>query len=100
MSHAPTAPSNESSTKTPATSSATRLSPRSPRRRPTQRFGPFEEAIRAGLIKPVRVETLANLIGALIGAASREVADADDKPRAREHVGEALDALLQGLRQQ
>ena len=62
-------------------------------------LGPvLEEAIRAGLIAPVRAGTLANLFGALIGAASREVAAADDKEQARAHVGQTLEALLQGLR--
>jgi AcrR family transcriptional regulator len=62
-------------------------------------LGPvLEEAISSGLIAPVRVETLTNLLGAVIGAGSREVAAAEDKERARVHVGEALDALLRGLR--
>ena len=58
----------------------------------------LEEAMAAGLIKPVPVQALASLIGALISAAGRAVAIADDKASARAGLGDALDALLQGLR--
>lgn len=59
----------------------------------------LREAVDAGLIPPLAIETLSHLLGALIGRASFEIAHADDKRRAREEVGEVLDSLLQGLRQ-
>jgi AcrR family transcriptional regulator len=58
----------------------------------------LEDAIRAGLIEPMPVDTLATLMGSLIGVAGREIAAAGDTRRARRDVGQALDAFLQGLR--
>jgi AcrR family transcriptional regulator len=58
----------------------------------------LEEAIRAGVISPLPADTLARLMGSLIGVASREIAAASDTRRARDDVGRVLDAFLQGLR--
>jgi AcrR family transcriptional regulator len=58
----------------------------------------LEEAIHTGLIEPIAADTLAKLMGALIGVASREIAAAQDTSRARRELGQALDAFLQGLR--
>lgn len=58
------------------------------------------EAVDDGLIKPLSPDVLAKLMGSLISVAGRELAAAPDRRQARREIGAALDAFLQGLRQQ
>ena len=58
----------------------------------------IESAVADGLIRPVPPDRLARMMGALIGAACREIAASSDPRAARIEVGDTMDALLQGLR--
>lgn len=54
-------------------------------------------AIAEGTLAPVPVQPLTRLLIAMIAESSLYIARAEDRPAAREAVGEALDRLLTGL---
>lgn len=62
--------------------------------------GALRRAIRAGVIQPLPLKTLALMLTGAILEGCMAIADAEDPNQAREDVGNILTALLQGLRPQ
>jgi AcrR family transcriptional regulator len=59
--------------------------------------GALRRAIRAGVIQPLPLKTLAVMLTGAILEGCMVIADADDPTQAREDVGNVLTSLLQGL---
>jgi AcrR family transcriptional regulator len=62
--------------------------------------GALRRSIRAGVIQPLPLKTLALMLTGAILEGCMAIAHADDPGQAREEVGNVLTALLQGLRPQ
>jgi AcrR family transcriptional regulator len=62
--------------------------------------GALRGAIRAGVVQPLPLKTLALMLTGAILEGCMTIADAEDPEQAREDVGDILTALLQGLRPQ
>jgi len=60
----------------------------------------LQRAVDEHQIDPLPVETLARLLAALIGEASRYIGQAADPARARRETGATIDRILTGLRSQ
>jgi AcrR family transcriptional regulator len=60
--------------------------------------GALRRSIRAGVIQPLPLKTLALMLTGAILEGCMVIADADDRTRAREDVGDVLTSLLEGLR--
>lgn len=62
--------------------------------------GALRRAIRAGVIQPLPLKTLALMLTGAILEGCMAIADADDPNQAREEVGDIITALLRGLQPQ
>jgi hypothetical protein len=62
--------------------------------------GALRRAIRAGVIQPLPLKTLALMLTGAILEGCMAIADADDPHQTRAEVGNVLTALLQGLQPQ
>jgi hypothetical protein len=62
--------------------------------------GALRRAIRAGVIQPLPLKTLALMLTGAIFEGCMAIAHADDPNQAREDVGNVLASLLEGLRPQ
>jgi AcrR family transcriptional regulator len=60
--------------------------------------GALRRSIRAGVIAPLPLKTLALMLTGAILEGCMAIADAEDPTQAREDVGEVLTTILQGLR--
>ena len=60
--------------------------------------GALRRAIRAGIIRPLPLKTLALMLTGAILEGCMAIADSDDPAQAREDTGSVLTALLEGLR--
>jgi hypothetical protein len=60
--------------------------------------GALRRAIRAGVVAPLPLKSLALMLTGAILEGCMAIADSEDPTQAREEVGEVLTALLQGLR--
>jgi AcrR family transcriptional regulator len=60
--------------------------------------GALRRSIRAGVIQPLPLKTLALMLTGAILEGCMAIADADDQSQAREDVGQVLTSLLRGLR--
>lgn len=60
--------------------------------------GALRRAIRAGVVQPLPLKTLALMLTGAIIEGCMIIADAEDPTQAREDVGNVLTSLLQGLR--
>jgi AcrR family transcriptional regulator len=60
--------------------------------------GALRRAIRAGIIRPLPLKTLALMLTGAIFEGCMSIADSEDSAQTREHVGDVLTALLEGLR--
>jgi AcrR family transcriptional regulator len=60
--------------------------------------GALRAAIRAGIVQPLPLKTLALMLTGAIIEGCIVIADADDPSHAREEVGDVLTSLLEGLR--
>jgi len=60
--------------------------------------GALRRSIRAGVIQPLPLKTLALMLTGAILEGCMTIAHADDQNQAREEVGNVLTSLLEGLR--
>jgi AcrR family transcriptional regulator len=60
--------------------------------------GALRKAIRAGVVQPLPLKTLALMLTGAIIEGCMVIADAEDSTQARDDVGRVLTSLLQGLR--